>query len=326
MISVIVPVYNLENELERCVKSIQKQTYENIEIVLVNDGSTDGSESVMKALSENDPRIRIVRQENEGVTAARLNGVRLSSGEYIGFVDGDDEIEEEMYDFLFDNIAKYDADISHCGYQMCFADGRIHYFYNSGTVREQNTVTGVKDLLEGTIVEPGLGNKLFKRELFDELLDKNLMDQSIKINEDLLMNYYLFKQIRKAVFEDKCPYHYVVRSSSASRQKMNEHKIYDPIKVKQKILEDCCDELKIVAEAALVNTAIYTLARLSTEKRTDYQKEKKSVRKVICEHKSVISHLAKRTALLGKMIVYAPGIFMFLYPIYTERIQVKKYE
>ena len=127
-ISVIVPVYNLQDDLERCVVSIMAQTYSNLEIILIDDGSTDRSRDVIQKLAEMDGRIVPVYKENGGVTSARLAGLRKATGEYIGFVDGDDEIEPDMYEFLLKNALDYNADISHCGYQMVFDDGRVKLF------------------------------------------------------------------------------------------------------------------------------------------------------------------------------------------------------
>ena len=143
-ISVIVPVYNLQDDLERCVVSIMAQTYSDLEIILIDDGSTDRSRDVIQKLADMDGRIVPVYKENGGVTSARLAGLRKATGEYIGFVDGDDEIEPDMYEFLLKNALDYNADISHCGYQMAFDDGRVNYFYNTGRVVLQDRNTGLK--------------------------------------------------------------------------------------------------------------------------------------------------------------------------------------
>lgn len=159
-ISVIIPVYNLEAYVERAVRSVLQQTHTNIEVVVVDDGSTDESWNVIQRISNSDNRVVPIRQENEGVTSARFNGIRHAKGQWIGFVDGDDEIETDMYELLLKNAKQYKADISHCGYQMIFEDGRVHEFYGTGDIRIQNTLKGVMDLLEGKVIEPGLCNKL----------------------------------------------------------------------------------------------------------------------------------------------------------------------
>ena len=152
-ISVIVPTYNIENEITRCVESILRQTYQNLEIILVNDGSTDGTLNVLQELSQRDPRIRVINKSNEGVTRARLDGVKAATGDWIGFVDGDDYVEPMMFETLLENVYQYDADISHCGYQMVFPS-RVDYYYNTGRVVQQDHITGLKDLLIGAFIEP----------------------------------------------------------------------------------------------------------------------------------------------------------------------------
>ena len=189
-ISIIVPVYKVEEELERCVQSLVNQTYKNIEVIVVDDGSTDSSAKIIDDYADlYRDVIKILHIKNSGVSVARMKGVLAAKGDWIGFTDGDDVIEPDMYERLFDNAQKYNADISHCGYQMVFSDGRINYFHNTDKIRIQDKDTGIKDLLDGSIVEPGLCNKLYKSSLFSDFFDK--VDLNIKINEDLLWNYCL---------------------------------------------------------------------------------------------------------------------------------------
>lgn len=323
IISVIVPVYNLEKELPRCLDSICAQTYRNLEILVVDDGSQDGSRTVIEDYARRDSRVKAIFKENGGVTSARLRGVAEAAGEWIGFIDGDDEIDPDMYERLLENAVKYDAQISHCGYQMVFTDGRVRHFHNSGVIREQAPVTAVRDLLEGTLVEPGLCNKLYDRTLFEGIAE--LMDTSIRINEDLLMNYYLFKSVRKAVFHDWCPYHYIVRSGSASRAKLNKHKIHDPIRVKEIILADATGELLLDAQRALVNTCVYSYCGLSCSDDAIVRSARKEIRSKLLSYHNAVTHLPKRTRLLAELIIYTPGLFQLIYPIYRKYIQKSKY-
>lgn len=319
-ISVIVPVYNVAADLPRCLDSILAQTYSNIEIVAVDDGSPDGSGEILHQYAEKYANLRVIHKENGGVTSARLCGVREASGEWIGFIDGDDEIEPDMYQRLLENALKYNADVSHCGYQMVFSDGRVNHFHNSGIIREQDSDTAIRDLLEGTLVEPGLWNKLYRRELFQGLQ----MPMDIRINEDLLMNYYLFSAAEKAVFEDWCPYHYIVREGSASRAKLNEHKIYDPIKVKKIILEKVSAENSENAQRAFMTTCVYTYCGLISE--PNAQKHRDAVCKELVSHKQWVKLLPKRTKLLAELAICAPSLLNFIYPVYANHFQAKKYD
>ena len=136
-ISIIVPIYNIEKYLPRCLDSILAQTYKNLEVILVDDGSVDNSGMIADKYARNDQRINVIHQVNKGVSAARNAGLDLATGDYIGFVDGDDYIEKDMYERLLFNAIKYKADISHCGYQMVFPN-RVDYYYDTKEIRIQN--------------------------------------------------------------------------------------------------------------------------------------------------------------------------------------------
>lgn len=233
-ISIIVPAYNIEAPLPRCLDSLLAQEYSDLEIIVVNDGSKDGTGAVMDAYAVKDSRIKAIHKENGGVTSARLRGLAEATGEWIGFCDGDDFVEPDMYARLMTNALAHEAVISHCGYKMMFPNGKIDYYYNTGKLVVQSGKQSCTDLLEGHFVEPALWNKIYHRSLFAGLTD--WLDASIRINEDLLMNFYLFRQAQMAVFEDFCPYHYILRKGSAAVSKLNEHKLADPIKV-QHIME-----------------------------------------------------------------------------------------
>ena len=319
-ISIIVPVYNVAADLPRCLDSILAQTHTNLEIICVDDGSKDNSGEILDQYATKYDKICVIHKDNGGVTSARLRGVEAASGDWIGFVDGDDEIEPDMYARLIGNAEKFGADISHCGYQMIFADGRVNYFHNTGVCEPQDKSTAVRELLSGEKVEPGLCNKLFRKTLFKGWK----MDESIKINEDLLMNYYLFSNAQRSVFDDWCPYHYIVRAGSASRAKINEHKIYDPIKVKKVILGACQEDNLQDAQRAFMTTCTYTYCGLLLEQNAAVHQN--AVRKELLNHRNWISLLPKRTKILAYLVVYAPAVLKSVYPVYSNYFQNKKYD
>ena len=127
LISIIVPVYNVEQYLEKCVCSIINQTYKNLEIILVDDGATDSSGNMCDELAKSDNRIKVYHKENGGLSDARNYGVERATGEYIGFVDSDDYIDSEMYEKLYEAIKKEDVDVAECNFRFIYSNRITNY-------------------------------------------------------------------------------------------------------------------------------------------------------------------------------------------------------
>ena len=238
LISVIVPAYNIEQYLPRCLDSILGQTHQNLEVIVIDDGSQDSTGSVIDAYNKKDARIIPVHQENKGVSKARIAGIERAAGAFIGFVDGDDVTEPDLYELLLKNALEQEADISHCGYKMVFPDGREELFYGTGKRILLERAQGLAELIKGTYIEPTLCNKLYRAGLMKSLTDSSLWDPGIKINEDVLMNYILFKKAERSFYEDRTLYAYMRRDDSATSSEVKRYKITDPLKVITIIEED----------------------------------------------------------------------------------------
>ena len=331
LISIIIPAYNICNELGPCLDSILAQTHTNIEVIIVNDGSKDGTASVMEHYATLDSRVKVIHKENGGVTSARLRGVQEATGEWIGFVDGDDYIEPQMYTRLLDNAKKYHADISHCGYRMVFPS-RVDYYYNTERITEQDHATALKDLISGDFVEPALWNKLYKRSLFDKLLTDKLMDPTIRNYEDLLMNFYLFRESGKSVFEDFCPYHYMLRPGSAATSRINEHKLLDPLRVLNLIRSDTTGDttLKNHIDARILRMLI-NLSTMSAKHNPELiipnrKKSRKELRALVSSAKNN-PVCSKRLFLMGLWAGYLPHSYQFVHWLHNKITgNDKKYE
>lgn len=321
-VSIIVPIYNVEEYLERCLLSIINQTLEEIEVILVDDGSSDASGIIADRFVAQNGKVYVIHKENGGVTSARLTGMQYAKGQYIGFVDGDDVIEPDMYERLYNNAIKYKADIAHCGYQMVFPN-RVDYYYNTGKITEQSKESGIKDLLTGEFVEPGLWNKIFSREICKTFLKDVFIDTSIRINEDVLMNYYLFKLSNKSIYEDFCPYHYMVQGNSAVNTNKKEHHLKDPLKVTEIIWDDVKTN-KRLADVMLQRRAkqFISYATLSAKDSADYIKKYKSIgrRQIRSIAKDIL--LNKKCSLKLKLMVtltsVAPDLYQFIHFIYAK--------
>lgn len=314
-ISVIVPVYNCAGQLERCLESLLAQRYERLQIVAVDDGSTDGSWEVLQRCAKTHPEIVAIHKENGGVTSARLAGVNAAQGAWIGFVDADDAVEPDMYAHLLRNARAENADISHCGHAILFPDGRTEYRHNTGKHYVQNRDQGLRELLDGGQIDSSLCSKLFRRELFDGVAE--WMDPAIKNGEDMMMNFYLFSRAQKSVYEDFCPYHYILREGSASCRKLNEHVVFDPVLVRRKILEQCDDGLRLDARRALLRYLLFVYAMTTQRPKQESGQMRARARNLIREQREHFPILSLRNRALANMICDIPWAFNLAYGCYT---------
>lgn len=210
LISIIVPVYNSEKYLAQCLSSLRDQTYTNIEVLLIDDGSSDNSASICRSFAKADKRFHYYYQENSGVSAARNKGIDLAIGEYIGFCDSDDWVEKDMYETLVSLLEKEDADAS------------IIHFYTNDNVEmfsDQNfcvkVYSGREAVLQihlNRLSAPSLWNKLFRRTLFEGVR----LHEEITNREDMLAVWELFIKAKRVVYSNEPKYHYYVRGNSLS--------------------------------------------------------------------------------------------------------------
>ncbi len=220
IISVIVPIYNVKIYLERCVNSIVDQTYKNLEIILVDDGSTDGSAEMCDRFQGQDRRIRVIHKMNGGLVSARKAGIQFAHGEYVAYVDGDDWIEKDMYSQLITHMIQNDADIVTSG---------LWRDYQNSTINEVDNISeGIYDarkiqneilpifMYTGNFYEAGINihiyNKLFKRKLL--LKHQMRVDNIIRVGEDAALVYPCILDANKIVVIHKCFYHYCIRQNS----------------------------------------------------------------------------------------------------------------
>ena len=316
-VSVIVAAYNIEKYIARCLDSILNQTYKNLEIIVVNDGSSDNTGEIIDKYSEKDIRIKVIHKENSGVSSARNKGLDMSTGDYIGFVDGDDTIEPDMYELLVSNAINYTADISHCGYKLIEGQEEI-LMHGTNQIIIQDRKKGILDLLDGSMVEPGIWNKVFKRSIIEGIR----LDESIKINEDLLFNMLLFNKSSKSVFHDVTKYNYIKRDESATTSSLNNiRKITDPRNVYNKILEIFKNEEEILPYAKKMNIDrninLYNI--LTLEGDIDFINLRNEIKEYIKSKQSEVKRnnlISKKTRIMMWGILYLPFIYNCIYKIY----------
>lgn len=218
IISIIVPIYNVEPYLNRCIHSLINQTYKNLEIILINDGSTDQSGDICNKAAQKDSRIKVIHGENNGVSSARNIGLEIATGKYIGFVDSDDWIELNMYELLYKNIIRNNSDMVICDAFIESKATKVHSVMKDDCIFNKNEMFKTIPYNEGF---NWLCNKLFKRELFNNVR----LNEKIYIGEDILCICECICYGDKFSYISIPLYHYFTREDSAFNSSFNLKKL-----------------------------------------------------------------------------------------------------
>ena len=208
LISIIVPVYNVEKYVEKCINSIINQTYKNLQIILVDDGSKDNSGKICDEFKLKDNRIEVIHKNNGGLSDARNAGLKLAKGDYIGFVDSDDYIEADMYETLYNLIKKNNSDISIVSFYEMY-NGKVIGVRKSNELLEFSKIEAIKELLIDTRIQSYAWNKLFKKSLFE-----NIEFPTNKNFEDIATTLLLFEKANKVTLLEEPKYYYLRRDDS----------------------------------------------------------------------------------------------------------------
>jgi glycosyltransferase involved in cell wall biosynthesis len=232
VLSIIIPVYNVQKYLSKCIDSILTQTFRNFELILINDGSDDGSAEICKQYERKDKRIKYINKNNGGVSSARNLGLKLAIGEYIGFVDGDDWIEVDMYEKLIDFIKIKQADIAVGGYIKNYGD-KTEMMFCKGTATIFDSIKGLINMLEQVYFGWEIVDKIYKRDLFKNIF----FNENSYVCEDLLMMWYLFKKSKIIAYIPLYKYHYFYRTDSVTNSGFS-LKNLSGIPIKKKIHEE----------------------------------------------------------------------------------------
>ncbi|MDR0646255.1 MAG: glycosyltransferase [Elusimicrobiota bacterium] len=208
LISIIIPVYNVEKYLSRCLDSVINQTYKNLEIICINDGSHDNSKTILEEYQKRDPRIKIIRQENKGVSSARNTGLNICKGDYIGFVDSDDHTALDFYDKLLTAALNTSSDMvignkEHIG----FPGAKIYPSSRKGIA------VGLLEKLQKTDKEAVVCDTLFHRTLIKD--NKINFNQHISYGEDQLFGIIALYYANKIAYVKEAYYYYVKNNLSA---------------------------------------------------------------------------------------------------------------
>lgn len=294
LISVIVPVYNVESYLKRCLDSIINQTYQNIEIILIDDGSTDNSGNLCEDYKKIDNRIKVVHKTNGGLSDARNTGIKKAKGKYITFVDSDDYVEYDYVEYLYNLIKKYDTNISFCKYYVERND-KIK-IKTKGIEKKCDKIDAFKEILYAKDFEVTACAKMYVLEHF-----KNVEFPVGKLFEDNATTYKLIDKNESVALGYGEKYHYVSRNNSITKKKYDNEQSYLIT-----ASDEMCNYLSKYNELkeAIIRkkgiSRISTLNRMINATNRNFDMEKQ-IRKEIMEYKHII--LDKKSSMRDKISI-----------------------
>lgn len=302
LISFIVPIYNVERYLQKCVDSILAQSYSNIEVVLVDDGSTDESVAICDSYANRDKRVQVIHKENGGASSARNEGLSFAHGSYIAFIDSDDYVSPSMAEKLLDAISKTDSDLAMCNFAYTDELGNITESFSDDTkAGEYRTEELLRKVAAGWTFGILVWNKLFKKELFDG----GLLFLEGRIAEDEMIAHRLLARVRKAVIIPDVLCFYRQRTGSVTNSAFNEKNLdslealIDRVEFFISINEE---ELAYIASV----TAMKNLADLWS-----FRNKSKEIKAVLKSYRTRIRNLCGK---IGKQQVagkYVLSVFLF---------------
>ena len=218
-VSVIIPVYNVEKYLRKCLESVINQTLEEIEIIVINDGSTDNSKRIIAEFEEKDTRIKVINQKNQGLSMARNSGLKIATGEYVGFIDSDDYIEIDMYEKMYKKAKEMDSDVVSCNYKNIFSKyEEIVDNFNDELIKiDKQNIEKFWKINYEEIVTP-VWNKIYRRSL----IVKNKIEfvsNNIISSEDILFNLQYISEANNIFNMKEVFYNYMRREDSITTSK-----------------------------------------------------------------------------------------------------------
>lgn len=231
-ISVIIPVYNVADYLRECIDSVISQTYTNIEIILIDDGSTDDSGKICDEYEQKDNRIKVMHKPNGGVSSARNAGLGAADGELITFIDSDDWIDTDTIELLQKNLTEHSADISCCNISLVYKDKKVPKNFEESGILTLNSEQAISSMLQNTYVAAGAVPKLFRKQAIIGIK----FPEEYKCGEDML---FMFEALlnSKIIICDTKPKYYARQRKSSAVHTIDSKRITDEIKAGEHILE-----------------------------------------------------------------------------------------
>lgn len=315
LVSVIIPVYNAELYLTQCIDSVLNQTYDNLEIILVDDGSFDECPEICDEYVKKDSRIAVIHQGNKGVSAARNAGIEYSHGDYITFVDSDDELYPEAIKILINDAVSYNADISSAVKCTIKKTGEIINIYEDNKYLFYEGIDSICMSLDGDRQTNSSCAKLYKKSFLGNVR----FTEGRSINEDGFFLFQCYEQQPRIVQHNVCVYKYYVRENSASREEFSE-KHLDMLyfcQRKKEIIHKNFPNLKDKVINMEVSTNLFFLEAICRTNKKNYKKYEKDSIKTVKELYRNYRPIHKHEMQLSKIVAFG------LFPVYKLLIKIR---
>lgn len=321
LISIIVPVYNVELYLSRCIDSIINQTYKNLEIILVDDGSTDNCGIICDDYEKKDSRIKVIHKKNGGQAEARNRGLDLSVGEYIVFIDSDDYIDEHMIEVLYCKLKEDNSDMAICNYMISNEDENHNICHTEPRIYLKNEIVEYDDIWKRFLGKEHIAfviacNKIYKKKLF-----YNVKYAEGKVYEDEYIIHRLLGQCKRISFVEKPLYFYLIRNGSTTNREYSIKKM-DMVeamidRTEYSISHDLCNIMKksFLSAVGYLSYGFFVLDLKNEDDKARLTKLHSHIKKIYPKVKETLSFLERIRVL---MFCVSPGLYNFVYK-YVER-------
>lgn len=322
-ISVIIPVYNVEQYLSKCLESVINQTFTDLEIIIVDDGSTDDGLSICREYEAKDERIHVYHKTNGGLSSARNYGLDRATGKYIGFVDSDDYISEDMYESLYNNLISYNADMSLCGLYDIY-NGLPQKVNNNHSIFEATPEEAIKVVMESEITSVTAVNKLYKRELFE-----SVRYPEGKVSEDAFVIVDLLMQCKKTVITSDQKYYYIHREGSITTLKFRPQHLHvlEAYEKNYTLIEENYPSLILIAKMRLCWAHFNVLDKLIFDNSKEYEEIKNNMIRYIKDNYSFImssKYFTNARKLSASALIISRNLYKLCVKFQNRRYQIKK--
>lgn len=313
-ISIIVPVYNVERYLERCIESLLQQTYKELEIILVDDGSPDNCPAICDFYAQKDVRIRVIHKKNGGLSDARNAGTRCATGAYIGFIDSDDFVEPDMFEKLYKAIKKENADIAVCGFERVDTGGEKLGIDLESPIKAETV--SASEFMKKIVKGNGWYYTVAWNKLYSRKVAEAVMFPVGKIHEDEYTIHLFVNQCNRITVIDEICYHYTMNPKSITGAGYNSRRLMGIEALMERSVffaENGYEDLVGDTEASVYYGFCEAITKL------DWEQNKKYIKEYLKKYRKILPRIIKycnwgwKRQIRHCMLLYYPAAFKIIF-------------